>query len=350
MAVVKETIKKWKSMPKVELHCHLEGSVQLNTILEEYARLKIPIPYDSENENREYFTVEKPVKSLMDFLDKFSRSQKVFSDRLGIQRVAEELVLSKFHDGVKLLEVRYSPCYIQRQNNLSLEEIHEAILAGLECGKQKCDGEIEIGLICIGEAGISEKDLRIAAEFAIKYKEDFVGFDNAGPEINLAQYKCIYDQLHNEGIKITIHAAEDLYTGAAENVLDAVQHLHATRIGHGIQIVRDSEILEKIVEERILLEISPTSNFLTGSVSSIHEHPVRKLYERGVRISINTDDPGMFNCSLSGEYELMSKCLQFSSADFLTMNTWALEASFLNDQVKQRLKEKYFNPTNSEYC
>eukprot|EP00921_Rhytidocystis_pertsovi_P012875 GHVQ01020911.1.p1 GENE.GHVQ01020911.1~~GHVQ01020911.1.p1 ORF type:complete len:192 (+),score=22.54 GHVQ01020911.1:451-1026(+) len=146
------------------------------------------------------------------------------------------------------------------------------------------------------------------------------------------------------GLAITIHAAEDETTGNPDNAVVAVRDLHASRIGHGIQIVKDKEAMEFIKSRKVLLEVSPYSNWITGGVRDLDRHPIRELYQSGVRVCINTDDPGIMDIDINDEYRLLNARFGFTETDFLRFNLWALHASFMPKAAKSRVLSRHFTP------
>eukprot|EP00921_Rhytidocystis_pertsovi_P012883 GHVQ01020920.1.p1 GENE.GHVQ01020920.1~~GHVQ01020920.1.p1 ORF type:complete len:213 (+),score=26.77 GHVQ01020920.1:451-1089(+) len=167
------------------------------------------------------------------------------------------------------------------------------------------------------------------------------------------------------GLAITIHAAEDETTGNPDNAVVAVRDLHAMvyhyypptavytllllyiqagRIGHGIQIVKDKEAMEFIKSRKVLLEVSPYSNWITGGVRDLDRHPIRELYQSGVRVCINTDDPGIMDIDINDEYRLLNARFGFTETDFLRFNLWALHASFMPKAAKSRVLSRHFTP------
>jgi adenosine deaminase len=138
----------------------------------------------------------------------------------------------------------------------------------------------------------------------------------------------------------TCHAGEST---TSQSVHDAVNYLNVTRIGHGFLSIQDENLLQQIITKKIHLEICPVSNIRTGSVKNIAEHPVRSLFDRGVSLSINSDDPGIFDSSIIDDYELCMDYHNFTLQDFYICNQQALQASFLPAQIKENIRLKYFN-------
>eukprot|EP00921_Rhytidocystis_pertsovi_P012885 GHVQ01020922.1.p1 GENE.GHVQ01020922.1~~GHVQ01020922.1.p1 ORF type:complete len:342 (+),score=50.83 GHVQ01020922.1:278-1303(+) len=315
---------KWCCLPKVELHLHLEGSVRFHTLVEEYKRLSMELPSTNEEELREFFLTDKPQGSLDAFLSKFERTQRIFQDKESIERVARECVIDRYNHGVRLLEIRYAPSYMamNHQHLITWDEIHAAVKRGVAQGLQSVGTDnMEVGLICIAVGAAGKELFERTVEFAVTNKHDFIGFDIAGTEKHPQVYKTFMDRVNCAGLAITIHAAEDETTGNPDNAVVAVRDLHAMvyhyypptavytllllyiqagRIGHGIQIVKDKEAMEFIKSRKVLLEVSPYSNWITGGVRDLDRHPIRELYQSGVRVCINTDDPGIMDIDING--------------------------------------------------
>ena len=129
----------------------------------------------------------------------------------------------------------------------------------------------------------------------------------------------------------------------SQTVVDAITHLNVTRVGHGFLSIQDDELIQTLIEKSIHLEICPISNLRTGSVKTIAEHPIRTLFDRGVSISINSDDPGIFDSSIIDDYELCMVHYGFTEQDFRKCNLEALKASFLPEEIKQQIFLKYFS-------
>eukprot|EP00922_Rhytidocystis_sp_ex-Travisia-forbesii_P008031 GHVS01011834.1.p1 GENE.GHVS01011834.1~~GHVS01011834.1.p1 ORF type:complete len:245 (-),score=28.40 GHVS01011834.1:242-976(-) len=242
------------------------------------------------------------------------------------------------------MEIRYAPSYIALgHSHLLWDNIHQAVKRGIVQAVEEIGAELlEVGLICIAVGAMGDDLFRQTVQFAIKHKKDFVGFDIAGAEGNPQRYKPHMDKVHNAGLSITVHAAEDMHTGHPEHAVIAVKDLHARRIGHGIQIVRDENALAFIREMDVLLEVAPYSNWITGGVDVLNKHPIRELYERGVKLSVSTDDPGIMDIDINEEYRMLHDEMSFTLADLRQFNLWGLEHSFLPENAKNKIRQKYF--------
>ena len=199
-----------------------------------------------------------------------------------------------------------------------------------------------VGLIPIISRTLSKESAWKTVEHVLDNRDDFVGFDLADDESGFdpRTFAEMFQELIRNKIRITIHSGEE---GPPENVLKSIEYLGAERIGHGIQIHRSHEAIEAVKKADVLLEVCPSSNYLTRAVLSLSEHPLKRLYEAGVRVSINTDDPGIMNLTLPGEYAICEREFHFSESDFRTMNRDAFEASFIPEHEKEKLKNLYFS-------
>jgi adenosine deaminase len=146
-------------------------------------------------------------------------------------------------------------------------------------------------------------------------------------------------QAKEAGLKVTIHTGEDT---PASFVKETIELARPDRIGHGIHAVEDMQVIELIKKRGITLEINPWSNYLTNSVRTIDEHPLKKLFDLGVRVTINSDDPEVLETNLNNEYRIAHEVLGMSMEDISTCNRYAFDASFLEVAKKQRIWEKYF--------
>jgi adenosine deaminase len=333
-----------KQIPKVELHFHLEGSIRLDTLWE-IATVhgpKFGIPPMTREEAREYFCITKKTTSLTAFIEKFLNTQALLFSYEIIERVAFEACEDSYLNGVVLLEIRYSPDFIVEtfqvdHSHMTMEGVQVAIMNGIRRARQSYD--IEIGLIGIFDRSKDEIHARKMLDFYKEHAHDLVGIDLANDEVYpLAPFEFCFRELKNFGLHITIHAGE---AGPASNIKDAIE-LGAKRIGHGIRILEDPFVVELAKQRGIMLEVCPISNSRTGVIESYETHPIRKLLNQGLQISISTDDCGIFDSNILEEYQLLQKHFGFSIEEFQSLNLNALHASFLPQATKEKVYTKYF--------
>lgn len=335
----------WQKLPKVELHRHLDGSVRLDTI-QELARIhNLDLGVKSFEELKKKVTVTEPMTSLQQVLDSFWTTQKVLASYEAIKRVAFENVEDCYHEGLKLVELRFAPVFIQRGKKIGFDEIIEGVIDGITKGMEKYD--IQVGLLHIMPRSLDLQLNLDSTKEILRYRKShhrnadrLVGIDLADLETedSFTEYADSVREAANSGLGVTIHSGED---SSAEHVQRTIEVFNAQRIGHGIQIAKNPEVMKLIKERDVALEVCPTSNWLTNIVKNLSEHPLKYLYDQGVKVTLNSDDPHLMGITLLNEYELASSKLGFKLADLVQMNKWALEKSFLPEDMKADLKKKF---------
>jgi len=328
----REGAEKWRKVPKIELHCHLEGCIRLKTIQEFTEELQGL----SDEELYAKLTITSPAGGLQHIFDTFIWAQKIFSTKEIIERVTFEVCEDAALDGVVILELRYQPSFIQfYHDKLTYDDIHSSILAGIK------RAETKYPQLCVGLIGIIGRNLPIdiakkTTDFMCQNKDTFIGADLANVEIgnDCVPFADFFNQMKSSGLHVTIHQGEE---GDPEKIKDAVERLGAERIGHGIQSHTSQGVIDFLKERNIPLEVCPTSNFVVGVVDSLESHPINKLKGAGLRITINTDDPVVFGVyTLSDEYALLEQMHGWTFEDFKQANLHAFEASFLPMEKKSK--------------
>lgn len=324
----------WQKYPKVELHRHLECSIRFSSLIEAAKQVGIKVPADLQAQ-REMFLITEPMKDLGTVLRKFLNLQKTLATREILERLAYEACEDAFRDGIRLMEYRYAPTFIEEGHNLSLDEIHRAIVSGVRRAER--DFPIAVGLIATIQRIKSLKDAERTMDFVLDHRDNFVGVDLADDE---AQFESIpfagyFKKAARGGLGVTIHAGEIPSPLAPRWIKEAVEYLGATRIGHGVQVYRSSEVMEWAKENELVFELCPTSNVLTNAVPHLREHPIRALKKFGLKTTINSDDPTVFDVTLSQEYENLETYQGFSTQDFQDCNRDAFLASFVPWEKKR---------------
>lgn len=326
-----------RALPKVDLHRHLDCSMRWSTLLEIAPTVGIDVPFDYQLQ-REQFLIESQMNDLKSVLNKFLHSQEVLANEGILSRLAFEACEDAFNDGVRILELRYSPGFIQEgHSSLSIDKIHKSIVRGIEMARRKWP--MAIGLICIVQRGKSIQEAQQICDFAIANKDTFVGIDLADNEENFEPiaYQGIFEKAKNSGLRVTVHAGEINHPSSAQKVKDAIQILGAERIGHGVQIIHNQEVLNFVREQKIPLEVCPISNWLTKAFADHASHPFKKLLQAGVLVTINSDDPGIFATTLSDDYGVLQQIHQIQKSDFDYCNDIAAKHSFIPHDLKQRV-------------
>lgn len=318
---------------KVELHRHIEGAIRYAT-MKEWVLADGLLPADATEEQfHEYILITKPVDGLKVFLDKFGVIHRVLSSPDRIRRMAREVCEDAYAEGVRVLELRYSPVFIRgERTNLTFDAIHAAILEGMAEAVKTCP--MATGLI--GILG-REWDLPTAArvtDFILANRDTFVGMDLANDEANFdgKPFAGLFRKAKNAGLHLTVHAGESNIPTSSESIRSALDDLGGERLGHGVQIYRDPALMEEVARRGILLELCPTSNILTRSISAPKEYPIQRIRSAGVKVCVNADDPGTFSYDLNHEYRMLADLHDLTQEDFAAMNRDAFANSFIPEK------------------
>lgn len=306
-------------------------------MLEVAQTLRVALP-PSVKELREMFLITGPMLDLESVLKKFLIAQKLLASEEILERLAYEAVEDAFNDGIRIVEFRYAPTFIQHGHpQLSLQKIHEALLKGLARAEKVFP--VATGLICILQRILDLSECEKVARFAIDNKKTFIGVDLADNETANPpeKFKQLFDLVHKENMNITIHSGETPHASAAQSVKSSIETLHATRIGHGVQIIHDPGVMNFVKSKNVILEVCPISNYLTQAFPTYADHPVKKLMDAGVGITINTDDPGIFATTLTDDYLVLHQNFNFTETDFQKVNDTAYKYSFIAEEKKKKV-------------
>lgn len=331
-------------LPKVELHRHLDGSVRFQTLFDLALEHGLDFGVQTEEELWARAKITQPLQSLEQVLRGFEVTQKALCTYDAVQRVAFENVEDCWRDGVVLAELRFAPTFIAQGKQMELDGIIEAVLDGVADAADRFP--IRVGLI-----GIVPRNLPIAGgleatERLIRARagrrrgaQRLCGFDLAAQEqgIDPEPFVPLVERAREAGLGITVHTGEDTSAG---HVRRALALYDPDRIGHGIRAWGDEELVRELADNEVMLEISPTSNWITRSVASAEEHPLPHLYRAGVPVSINSDDPHLFDIDLVHEYELCQRLYGFGIEDFLAINRSAVRASFVEEASRRWALER----------
>ncbi len=324
-----------KHIPKAELHRHLELSLRDSTIKELAPQFGFDLSKKGAFEH--HFKIIEPMKDLGSVLHKFLDTQKILATNEILERIAYEACEDAFNEGIKILELRYAPTFVALNHlNLSFQGIHNAFVKGAKRAEKNFP--MAVGFIGILQRTLPVKENLNVVDFIIENKQTFIGIDLADNEVgfNPGPFAPCFKKAKKAGLKITVHAGEALEENSERNIIDSTKKLFAQRIGHGIQCHRSPDVLKFVVENKIPLEICPTSNILTGAVKDIYEHPIKKLLASGVWVTLSSDDPGIFNQNTNQEYELLSS-IGIDKKTLLQCSHRGAQSSFIPKVKKQKV-------------
>jgi adenosine deaminase len=328
-----------RSLPKAELHRHLEGAVRLDTILDVYRDAGDPLPESTSEELAARAQVRAPMGSLEEVLGFFRVAQGAFRTYESVERISYEAVEDLAADCVRLAELRFSPDFLCSPQGLDWDRAMDAIVAGVERAAR--DHDVAVGLIAIASRSYGMQSAERTVAFALRNRERLVGFDLADEELSYPprMYVGVLAPLADAGLPITAHYGES--TGP-EFPREAIELLDVRRLGHGVSVGQDPTVAALARDREVTLEMCPTSNVRTNAVASIEEHPAHRLLHDGVRVTVNTDDPGLFGIDLTGELTVARDKLGFDEEDLRSVVANAIEASFLDDGTKADVWARHF--------
>lgn len=324
-----------KKLPKVELHCHLDGSIRPQTLRKIADQQEIPLPTDNEQLNALLVAPEN-CHDLNEYLERFDLVLTCLQTEAALQTAAFDIISQAAEENIKYIEVRFAPS-LHTEKGLSLPKIITAVLAGLNEGEKQF-GVKSNALLC----GMRHEELQSIEQIvhlADTFKQSgIVGFDLAGNEVDFPPYTFeeTLDLVNHLDIPLTLHAGE---CGCGKNVADAVK-LGAKRIGHGIALKDTPEYFSLLQQNNVLVEMCPTSNFQTKTVTSLAEYPFKTFLDAGINICINTDNRTVSGTTLTDEYMKLHEWYDITYQDMETLNHNAVNGAFIPDSEKQLLHDR----------
>ena len=317
-------------MIKVELHCHLDGSLNIDSVQE---MLREQGKHYTKEELKEKLEVRPDCTSLTEYLEKFDLPLQCIQTKTGLKRVAYELVRDVAAENVKYIEVRFAPM-LSRHQGLKCREIIESVIEGLK------EAEAEYGvfanvIVCAMRHHSPEMNLemfRVAREFLGNgvCALDLAGDESAFPTKN---FRELFLEAKKYDMPFTIHSGE---CGSVDNVREAIE-LGAKRMGHGIALEKSEELQALCSKKRIGVEMCPTSNLQTKAVNDLKYYPLERYVKANIPVSINTDNRTVSGTTMEKEIEIVRTELHQPEEIIVQCTKNAIETAFASDEVKQRL-------------
>ena len=325
----------FRSLPKVELHRHLEGSLRLSTMLDIARKHGMTIPANVVRLSRLVQVQDEDNFTFDNFLAKFNTLRMFYRSPDVIERITHEAVEDAAKDNIRYLELRFTPVALSRAERFPLENVVDWVVKAAKEAEKKYKVMVRlIASVNRHEAlELAEQVAWIAVE---KGRENIVGLDLAGNE---AEYPAkpflpLFKEARQAGLQTTIHAGE--WSGAA-NVREAVEVFGAQRIGHGVRVLEDDFTTALARENGVAFEVCMTSNYQTGVVSELNAHPAPRMLNAGLNVTFNTDDPSISQITLGNEYRLAVQDLKIPLETMKQRVLAAAGASFLPENEKLKL-------------
>jgi adenosine deaminase len=323
-----------RALPKTDLHCHLDGSLRLRTILDLASEDRVKLPAHDEAGLREALHMGQVCKDLVEYLHAFDVTTSVLQTEHALERAAFELAEDAWNEGVWHLEVRYAP-NLHTRRGLSLARIIDAVLRGLKRAEDRFG--ISTGVIVCGIRNIDAKESFRLAQLAVAYKgRGVVAFDLAGGEDGnpAKRHAESFALVLANNMNTTVHAGEAY---GPESIQQALHFCGAHRIGHGTRLAEDGDLLTYVTDHRIPLEVCLSSNLQTSVVTDLASHPLRLYYDLGVRVSVNTDNRLITDTTVTKELLLAHQNLGFTLEDLKILIVQGFKSAFLPYRRKREL-------------
>jgi adenosine deaminase len=328
-------LNKYFSMPKVELHRHLEGSLRLATMLDIAHAHGVTAPISMLNLSGLVQVQDEDPLTFTNFLDKFKTLRLFYRSPDVIHRVTREAVEDAAKDNCRYLELRFTPVALSRAEGFPLHDVMDWVITSAQEAARK--HKIKVGLIASVNRHESLELAEQVAWLAVEHiKNGMVGLDLAGNE---AEFKCdqfygVFKEARQSGLHTTIHAGE---WGPAANVREAIEELGAERIGHGVRVMEDESIVALARDRGTVFEVCVTSNYQSGVVPSLINHPLPRMMAAGLKVTVNTDDPSVSRITLAHEYKLICEDLGVPLNTLKECALTAAKASFLPEADRAKL-------------
>jgi aminodeoxyfutalosine deaminase len=316
-------------LPKAEIHVHHVGSASPRIVSELAARHPGTVPSDLDA-LRDFYTF----RDFPHFIEVYLAVVDLIRDPEDVRLLTYEVATDMAAQRIRYAEVTLTP-YTSVLAGISIDAFTDAV----EDARVSAERDHGIRLRWIydipGEFGLpsAEETLQYALRHA---PATLIGFGLGGPEVGVdrPQFKNVFDQARAAGLHSVPHAGE---TTGPQTVWDALNDLGAERIGHGTSSVQDPRLVEHLAEHRIPLEVCPTSNIATRAVDHLENHPIRQMYDAGVFVTVNSDDPPMFGTNLNREYGIAADLLGLDERGIAELAKNAVHASFMSDTEKAEL-------------
>lgn len=315
------------SLPKAELHLHLEGTVEPSTLLELRQRHGMTGATLAEAEQ------------LYSYTD-FNGFLMAFKDVTGHLRTPDdyELITYRMMEQLKSQNIRHAEVFVSVGVCLWRNLDFPAIFEALERGRERGEKDFGLSLLWIFDAvrNFGREKAEEVVDLAIRYRDrNVAGFGIGGDELQgpAELFKDTFARAGDGGLHLTAHAGEN---AGPESIWGAL-NLKAERIGHGLTAGQDPELIEELAQRQIPIEICVTSNLRTGCCPEVKQHPARRYFDAGLMLTLNSDDPAMFRTSLNAEYQLVQETFDFSDDHLRELARNSFEASFLPAEKKIQL-------------
>jgi adenosine deaminase len=321
-----------RRLPKVELHCHLEGSARPSTVVELARRNGVKLPVDDPTELFHF-------SNLTEFLDVYWIVCSSLRTADDLRRITYESLQDASASGVRYREMFFSPGFLIR-NDVTLDSIWAGIRAGL--ADAHADLDIRCRMILDVDKGADPAAATELVTFAAEQDRDEligIGGDNTERGVDHRAFAPPFELAARKGLRRTMHAGED---GPSENIAISLEALGCERIDHGVRLIDDPALLARVARDRIPLTVCPLSNvLLTGTVPNVATHPFAAQRQAGVLVTINSDDPGISGTTIADDYEEIAHAFGYDMTTMAAISVDGIEASWAPEEEKLALRRRF---------
>lgn len=317
-----------RDLPKVELHLHLEGAIPLNTLLQLIEKYKGK-KHITLNELEQKFTYT----NFDNFIDTWYWKNSFIREYDDYQFIAEQVSLNLADQNIHYAEIYFSPSDFTK-----IDSQPQEIATSIRKGLNKHSDRITINLIA-DLVRDSEPKLPLLNKISEVRDQGIIGIGLGGDELQFPPklFTDVFQKAKKRGFYTTCHAGE---AAGPDYIWQAIRDLKVDRIGHGTSATKDKKLVEYLLEHKIPIEMCPISNVRTSSVSSLDEHPIYNFYKSGMLVSINTDDPKMFNTTLEKEYISLIEIFNLELSDIFNLAQNSIKSAWCSDEFKIKLKDE----------
>ncbi len=320
--------------PLTDLHRHLDGNIRLSTIWQLAQEHSIFLPADSLEKLKSKVQIQQKTTDLLAFLEKMELGVSVLASEQTCFRIAYENIEDAKLAGLDYVELRFSPVFMAQAHNLPVEQVVDAVVAGCKAGTKKYG--VPVNLIGILSRSYGEATCHQELQALLRAKDDIVALDLAGDEKGFPaiRFKQHFKLARDAGWNITVHAGEAY---GPHSIRQAIHELGATRRGPNVAAREEPHLMDFMANNNISIEWCLTSNFQTGACTNIADHPIKTFMERGIVVTLNTDDPGVSGIEIADEYKLAREVVGLSAEQLAQIQLNGVEVAFAADSVKREL-------------
>ncbi len=321
-----------EKLPKVELHLHIEGSLEPELMFSLAKRNNVDIPFASVEEVKQAYNFS----NLQDFLDIYYQGMSVLQTEQDFYDLTWAYIEKCKQDNVMHTEIFFDP-QGHTDRGVSFETVINGITRALDDAKTKLD--ISSNIIMCFLRHLSEDEALKTLEQAMPYKDKIIGVGLDSSEVGHppSKFANVFKQAKDAGFKIVAHAGEE---GPPEYIYEALDVLNVDRVDHGNRSLEDTELTTRLTNEKMALTVCPLSNLKLCVVKDMKDHPLKKMLELGLKATINSDDPSYFGGYMNDNFNAVTEALDLTKENLLQITENSIDASFLSNDAKEALKEQ----------